>query len=552
MASFRLSIVQIMFVGVTVFVLIGHSLHAASPLNQHIDKAIASQTAGQTAATADDAEFLRRIYLDLVGTIPTTKEARTFLADKTANKREKLIDRLLADPRYPRRMREAFTVMLLERRKGSVVPNKKWNPYLESAFAKNIPWDKLVAEILSADGLNEKIAPGMRFFVDGGRNNPVQMTRDIGRLFLGMDLKCAQCHNHPNVKDYKQADYVGLLAFVNTSKLKGKYFIATPTAKKIEFQSVFTPEDKKSTGPRLPNGKEIVIPVFKKGEEFAVKGTKGMPSIPKFRPRMLLAKDLASATNRRFVLNSVNRIWFLMMGRGLVHPLDFIHPDNPASHPGLLNLLADEFVKHKFDVRWLVREIVLSKTYQRGSRFPEKVKLQDVKPQQYRVAISKPLSAEQMAWSLIEVTGQLKSLKTTDPPKDVKFTVKDYINNRIPPPTYLSDVMVLFTGIFGNPPGEAEVDFQPSSEHSLFLMNDKLIVNWLKPKPGHLISRVSAMKDANLIADELYLSVLTRFPNKTERMQVADYLQKNSKRRVAALTDYAWALLASSEFRLNH
>ncbi|GAB4152350.1 MAG: hypothetical protein Tsb009_28190 [Planctomycetaceae bacterium] len=527
----------------------------AAPLHDFIDKTIDQRAGGSTAPLADDAEFLRRIYLDLVGTIPTSAEARKFLADKSLNKRETLIDRLLADARFPRRMREAFTVMLLERRAGSVVPNEKWNAWLETAFAKNKPWNQLVAEILSADGLQENSAAGIRFFVDGGRNNPDQMTRDIGRLFLGMDLQCAQCHDHPNVKSYKQVDYVGLLAFVKTSKLQNrKYFLASPKTEKIEFQSVFTPLDKKTTGPRLPGGKEIAIPTFKKGEEFSVKGDrkKGTPSIPKFRPRVLLAKELTRASNRRFVLNSVNRIWFLMMGRGLVHPLDFLHNDNPASHPKLLNQLADEFVKHKFDLRWLIREIALSKTYQRSSRIPENIDPKTLKPEHYRVAIAKPLAAEQMAWTLMRATGMQESIqKNTTPPKQ-KFTVKDYINGRIPTPKRIVDVMTLFSGMFGNPPGEAEVEFQPSSSHSLFLMNDKLMVEWLKPQAGNLVSRLMRINKPEQLADELYLSVLTRFPTSDERKRVVEHLTQNKNRRTEAIADYTWALLASSEFRLNH
>jgi hypothetical protein len=337
-------------------------------------------------------------------------------------------------------------------------------------------------------------------------------------------------------------------------KLKHPLFVETAATGKSDFLSVFEPTIKRATGPRLPSGKEVEVPTFEKGEEFAEPAKDGRPAIPKFRPRQLLSSHLTSSKNRQFVLNSVNRFWFLLMGRGLVHPLDLHHSQNPPSHPKLLNLLADDFVAHKFDIKYLLREIALSESYQRSSLLPDGVNAKDVKPQSYRVANAKPLSAEQLLYGILSATGNLeKWTKPTGLMKEKsKFTYKDYINGRIPPPKNVLDTLKLFTATFGNPPGEAEVEFAPSMSHALFLTNEKLIAQWLQPAAGNLIERLAKLKEPSSIAEELYLSILSRLPEEVERAEVASHLADHKNRRIGALGDLASALLSSAEFRLNH
>ena len=531
---------------------------AAPPLQQRIDELIEAKAGGVVAGAADDAELLRRVTLDLTGIVPTESEARAFLADRDSEKRTKLIDRLFASPGYARRMREAFTVMLLERRTGSTVPDADWNTFLESTFATNKPWDQFVNELFQADAANEQSRGSVKFFVDGGRATHEQMTQDVARLFLGMNIHCAKCHDHPSVDQFKQADYFGLLAFLNQSKpakhakLKRTFLVEAAASKKLEFQSVFFPDQKHQVGPRLPGKKEVAIPVFEKGQEFAKPAADGLPGEPKFRPRLLLAARLTDATNRRFVINAVNRFWYLMMGRGLIQPLDMIHDKNPASHPVLLNVLADEFIAHKFDVKWLLREMALSKTYQRSSVLPAGVDVKDAPPQAYRVANAKGLTPEQSAWSIMRATGVLERVVKTAKSGDAKYSFKDYINGRIPAPTNFDDTMSLFVSVFGSPPGEPEIEFQPSMGQALFLMNEQLVLDWLKPKDGNLIARVESESDSPKIAEVLYLNILSRFPSDEESRDVSEFLEQNKNRRMQAIGDYAWALLASAEFKLNH
>ncbi len=508
-------------------------LCAAEPLHQTIDRRIQTVAGRPLAGPADDAEFLRRVSIDLTGKIPSASEAREFLGDTAADRRRKLIDSLLASDDYARRMQQAITSMLLERRVENTIPDEDWNRYLRESFAANKPWNQLVQELLFVDEQQETLKPASKFMLVSGRKDRHLITEDVARLFLGRDIQCAQCHDHPTVDDYTQLEYFGLFTYL-TDK---------PAEATIEFESVFLP-GKKTTGPRLPGGQEVQIPQFEKDQQDAA---------AKHRPRLLLSRDLPQADNPMFVRNSVNRFWFLMMGRGLVHPLHLHHSDNPASHPQLLDTLASEFVAHDFDVQWLLREIALSQSYQRSSRLPEGLSPHDASPERYIVANSKPLTPEQMGWCTAQATGNLAALQAAAVPEDSSFTYKDYINGNIQQvPDNLPDVMELFVGVFSNPPGEPEVEFSPAMGHALFLMNEPLILDWLTPHQGNLVDRLSQLSDDAAVADELYLSVLTRPATQDEQAEVAEYLQQFSQHRLHALQELAWALLSSAEFRTNH
>lgn len=517
------------------------------PLHPRIDALIETKAATAPADLCSDAEFLRRISLDLNGTIPATLEAREFIKDQATNKREKLVDRLLKQPRYGQRMREMFHVMLMERRG----ENEEWTNFLRSSFESNKPWDQIVREILNPDAENEQTR-GSAFFItkrlEKYGQNPVDLpglTRDVGRLFLGIDVQCAQCHDHLFINDYKQADYQGLFAFVgHTFIRRDKKFPAVGEKLmkvKIEFQSVFGGE-KTQIGPRIPGGEEVVIPVVKKGEEYKQPPDRKtqFPGIPKFSPLTELSKRLPTTSNQLFATNIANRLWFVMMGRGIVHPLDLSHSGNPPSHPKLLDLLGKEIIAHKFDARWMLREIALSRAYQRSSKFPPNS--DNVSENSFVVAIEKPLSAEQLLSGMLQATGEIKHL--TAPAKQESGDGDE--TDR------LSDYRSRFLAAFANAPREPEVEFSPSVKAALFVLNDAEVLAWLQPKPGNLAERLSKMSDSKQIAEELYLGVLTRFPTEEESAEVAGHMETRKQQRQEAIGQLVWALLASTEFCVNH
>lgn len=518
---------------------------ADEPVHSRVDQLIEAAAGATVAPPSDDAEFLRRIFLDLAGRIPSVSETRAFLGDSTVDKRTGLIDRLLASPEYSRRMREAWHVQLMER----AGDHEEWSRYLEQSFATNKPWNQLVREVLNPDP-DQEATRGAAFFLTKRLENYGQqlvdlpgLTRDVGRLFLGVDLQCAQCHDHLFIQDYKQIDFQGLHTFLSHTSIRTdlKYpAIAEKVVdKKTEFMSVFLKEPH-ATGPRLPFGVEFEVPVFTKGEEFALIPDRkvNFPGKPKFSPLGILAEQLPVATNRPFVRNIVNRLWFQMLGRGLVHPLDLQHRENPAGHPAVLELLADEFVAHQFDIKWLLRELALSRTYQRSSILPADLEREPL-PEKYVVAIEKPLSTEQLLWSVLQATGEWSRFQTP-------------IEGIAKPNPQLEELRKRFIAAFANPPRDPEVEFAPSVKAALFLSHDARVLELLKPNDGNLAAQLLAEVDHAKRCDLLFVAVLSRTPSTEEVQAIDKFLAAPIDLGEKAIGQLIWSLISATEFCVNH
>ena len=224
-------------------------------------------------------------------------------------------------------------------------------------------------------GPTSRRAEHARFYLDR-LADPNLLTRDVGRLFLGRDLQCAQCHDHPLIDDYKQAHYYGIFAFLNRTALfedETKTSVLTEKAEgDVTFTSVFKKKVTHKTGPRILDGRVAVEPSVPKGAEYLVppdKQNKVRP-IPRHSRRADLARLLTSNDVPEFSRNIVNRLWALLMGRGLVHPVDLHHAANPPADAELLDLLAREFVAMRYDMKTFLRELALTRVYQRSSEPP--------------------------------------------------------------------------------------------------------------------------------------------------------------------------------------
>jgi hypothetical protein len=528
------------------FAVVQAGSHPAEPLHVQIDRLIAAGQAGhekQVAPLASDGEFLRRVTLDLTGTVPTAAEAQALLADRDPKKREKLIDRLLASPGYARRMSQVFDVLLNERRADSKVPRAAWEDYLRAAFAENRPYDAFARELLAADGVDPKARPAAKFYLE--RNfEPNLVTRDIARVFLGRNMQCAQCHDHPHIDGYKQADYFGILAFLNRSFLfpnanAATAVIAEKADGEVNFVSVFDKAKKQSTTlPRVLGGKPVAEPKLEKGKEYKVAPAKDKRPVPAYSRRAQLAKAVTSPDNPAFARTAANRLWALMLGRGIVHPVELDHAGNPPSHPELLDLLTKQFATHKYDVKWLLREIALSRTYQRSSEVPGGVS--DPPEDRYLVAALKPLTPEQFAFAMSEATGQTeldrKALGAKVTPTALDARAAGVVNS--------------FRRTFGAHEGEHEDGSILTLDQTLFLKNGATVRGLTQPKAGNLAARLAKQPD-DQAADELFLAVLTRRPTAEERADVAAAV-KGAANRPAAFGELVWALVASAEFRFNH
>jgi hypothetical protein len=364
-------------------------------------------------------------------------------------------------------------------------------------------------------------------------------------VFLGRNVQCAQCHDHPNVDDYKQEHYYGILAFVNRSFLFPNAGVPTAIiAEKadgdVNFVSVFDKSKKQSTTlPRMPGGKAKDEPKPEKGKEYKVAPAANVRPVPAFSRRELLAAAITSPDNPAFSRTAVNRLWAMMMGRGLVHPLDWDHSGNPPSHPELLDLLTSEFSNHKYDVKWLIREIALSKTYQRSSELPTGIT--DPPVDRYLTATLKPLGPEQLGYALLQATGQTDAERAALGAKGTEAQLDARLMPRVVP----------FRGMFSRQAGESQDAFSATLDQTLFLKFNPTIGGMISVRGGNLADRLVKISDADALAEELFVSIYSRRPTADERKDVSDTL-KNAKDRSVAITELIWALVASAEFRFNH
>ncbi|MEX1040250.1 MAG: DUF1549 domain-containing protein [Pirellulaceae bacterium] len=404
---------------------------ANEPLHQRIDAAVEHSAIGPMAALCTDADFVRRIYLDLTGVIPSHEQVETFLADDAPDKRARLIDTLIEGPEFARHFAVQLNVLLLDRRTDTTVDQKAWEAYLIDSIARRKPLDQIFQELIDPSGTDDPATPARKFLLNRDAE-PHAMTRDVGRMVFGMDMQCAQCHDHPIIDDYYQADYYGLFAFLNrTTKFtdpKSKLIVLSEKAEgEAPFESVFTGEGRETTLPRVPWGATLYDePTFSAEEAYQVKPDKENAGKPSFSRREALAKRLSE--NEQFRRNIANRVWALVLGRGLVHPTDFHYAENPPVNPELLALLTDDLAQHKFDLHYAVRQIVLSKTYQRSCEppAPETLNLADIR--------SRLDALTQRQEPLIAAADQLKEqVETTKVVWQEALAVNDEVAEQLPP-----------------------------------------------------------------------------------------------------------------------
>jgi hypothetical protein len=361
------------------------------------------------------------------------------------------------------------------------------------------------------------------------------------------------------VDGYLQRHYHGLAAFLNRS-----YLFIDPKTKQasigekadgvVKFTSVFTSEAGE-TAPRMLDLPPVEDPPPAE-EPYTVKPEKKkVRTIPVYSRRLQLAVAMTDPSNLSFRRNIANRIWALMMGRGIVEPVDMWHAGNPPSHPALLELLASELMDHDFDVRYLLREIALSKTYQRSSESKDNGEAAGA--DRFAVALLKPLSPEQLAWSMMQATSltdtTLVELKakhakadaengpaTVDDPKWQEEALHDALKRHV-------DTFVSFFGVTGIQTSR----FDASADQALFLRNGTVLQGWLKPSGQRLTAHLKTL-ELPLLVDEFYFSVFSRPPTAEELEQVTLFLKDQKDNRDAALGQLVWAALSSAEFRFNH
>jgi chorismate mutase len=389
------------------------------PLSQAIDRIVAEDYRGPEVPQTSDTEFQRRVYLDLIGRGPRPEETRAFLSQiasdplGASSARLTLIDNLLASDEFSRYYSKVIEVMFTERRE--VVSTLELREFIRRWIDQDKPFNELCMEVIGGDGAGEQLRAAGSFFIN--RNaDPNLVARDVSRIFLGRDVRCAQCHDHPLIDDYDQAEYFGVLSFVNRSYLfndearNNTPFVGERAEGDLEFTSVFRPQDGKSSAqPVLPMSIAMdVEPDFIDSDDaYVVPPSKQQRGIPRYSRRQQLAVLATHRENESFNRNIANRLWANMLGQGIVHPVDMHHSDNPPVSAKLLRLLSDHLMRSNYDLKAFLRQIARSQTYQRSSQ------IEDLSDWQIPSDIDSKLEAELAALSesLVNIPPQLSQLE---------------------------------------------------------------------------------------------------------------------------------------------
>ena len=486
----------------------------AARIDSHLSKQW-DQEQIEPAPLASDAEFLRRAWLDLCGVIPPLNHGdgvsgiRDFLESTDPNKRPRLIEALLAHPRHASHFANIWKNIMLPseanvRRFGGDGGFESW---LRGQFADNRPYDELVSELLLVSGNANQVGPAL--YYTALELKPEELAASTSRIFLGTQIQCAQCHDHP-FDHWTQKDFWSYAAFfAQLQQTRGQ-------------QVAFQVSDTREGSVKIPETEEVIEPAF-------LGGTPSLDNNQTTR-RERLARWLVSAENPYFAKATVNRVWAILFGRGIVEPVDDFGRHNPASHPELLNELADAFVISGYDMKWLLRTITQTRAYQMSS---ESRAGDSDRPELFARMAVKSLTAEQLYDCLAEATRRRENAGSP----------QGFDQNRF-----------LFLEKF-RAGAQAATEYEAGIPQALTLMNGSQIRQATDLGQSDLLIAVNAPFFTNEKRVEvLFLSTLSRYPKPEERALFVEYVKKGGTQGNprAALGDVLWALLNSAEFVLNH
>jgi hypothetical protein len=490
-------------------------------LARQIDEAIDSRIRSEQASFSppcDDAEFLRRVYLDITGHIPSVEKAAAFLDNRDSNKRAKLIDELLDGTEYGKHQADIWQNLLLPRTSDNrAVPFDKMTKWLEENFNANKPWDQMVRSILTAEGDMDSNGAVVYYLANA---TPDKLTDNSTRLFLGVQLQCAQCHNHP-FTEWKQNEYWGMAAFFTKVRLEGN-----PRQAAMRQTTLKVNEGGRGRPLRLPDSAKRVSPKFLQGDQ------PQLSSSSAYRP--VLADWMTSPKNPYFSKAMVNRTWAQFFGRGIVNPVDDMHDGNAPSHPQLLAELSAQFAAGGFEVKQLIRAICNSRAYQRTSKPAGGNR--DAGPELFSRMAVKVLSPEQLFDSLTKVLGTPQQPARPQPRQAAAAALLRNITPR-----------TQFVNFFKGDDNADPTEYQAGIPQVLRLMNAPQLNN-----ADMLTPILRAGKSQAQVVEHLYLATLSRRPTGQELNRTLALVRKHSDQPRQAYADILWALLNSSEFMLNH
>ena len=477
-------------------------------------------------ATGDE-EFLRRAYLDVLGRIPNIQEANDFLQGKAPGKRAKLVEYLLASPDYPKNFATQWKVILLGRKaQPREVDAAALTAWLRRQFAENRPWDQFARELLAAKGSNKELG-AVNYTLAHMPDGAVNLTSVTTRVFLGQQIQCTQCHDHPS-NDWKQADFWGINAFYQGLKKKDVR-VADATGAEVYNHTDLAdePTDKFAKYERRDARLGIAFPTFLDGRKISQKKDVDR--------RAALADMITEPKNDDFARAFVNRMWGHFFGRGFVNPVDDFGSHNPASHPELLAKLADDFRASGYNIKALVRWIMNSDAYQLTSAA---TKDNEKDESLFTHMNLKPMTPEQLFDSLIVATAAHKA------------GGEDTTKNR-------DQWLGQFVFAFANDEGEEGTSFQGTIPQALMMMNGELMEKAVGGRSGSFLAdlferaqlQAKGSTEAHVV-NQIYLAALSRSPSPGEMKMARKYLSSYPD-TICVMEDMFWALLNSNEFVLN-
>ena len=474
---------------------------------------------------ADDAAWLRRVTLDICGSLPTENEVAGFLADASEDRRERLVNRLLERPEYASYFALKWADILQNRGAGYSTSKQRagttlFAGWIRDSIAANKPYDQFVAEIITASGSQAENPPTVWYRTV--RKVP-EYVESVSQAFLGVRVQCAQCHHHPTER-WSQADYYSLAAVFSRVGRKGGFADAEVPTEEIIFA-------KASGEVRHPRTGELMAPRPLGGDAFAL--ARGQD------PRLSLAQWMTSADNPFFARTMVNRTWAHFLGRGLVHPIDDARSTNPPSHPELLDALARDFVDNGFDVKRLIREITASEAYGLESA-PHPGNAGDV--QSFARFYPRRLPAE----VLLDAFSQVLDVPT-------EFDGVPAGTRAIDLPD--ENVAAHFLDVFGRPARltacECERVDAPALTQALELVNSTEIQRKLTEANGYAARLAADPRPPVETVPEVFVRVFGRKPRREELDAAASFIESESD-RADAYRSLLWSLLATNEFMFNH
>jgi hypothetical protein len=498
----------------------------ANYVDQHVFAKLKLMSIAPSDLCTED-EFVRRAYLDCVGRLPTGDEVKAYLADKTPTKRDLLIDKLVDLPEFADFWALKWADVLRSSRK--TIQEKGsygFQAWLRGHFRRNTPVDEIVRELVTATGNTYANPPANYYRI---AKDPTSLAETTAQLFLGVRMQCAKCHNHPFEK-WTQDDYYGLAAWFARVKTRPEAVVGTKPAgaKGVSAEVVFLARDGEITQPRTQKTMKPRYP-----------GIGDVDVKPGGDRRTTLAAWLTGPENPFFARSVANRVWFHLMGKGIVDPVDDFRESNPSCNDELLDALAADFAKTGFDMKRLVKTVMKSRTYQLSAQ-PTETNRDDAK--YFSHAVTKLLTAEQLLDALCDVTAMPEKYKGL-PDGTRAIQLPD------------GEVNHPFLKTFGQPARELACECERESDgnlaQALQLINGPTVNEKIRNPANRLGKLLGGKATEEEVLTELYYAALSRPPFDDEKKLALAHVAKGADKR-KAWEDVLWALINTREFLFRH